>query len=492
MPERFVQVRSMLLSCAVTAIACAAGWINAVARAEPASSAPAGEHTYLGVVACARCHRAPTPEDKEANTGVALTEYTTWSTQDKHKDAYEVLLKPRAQRMQQLLGYDVTKDGRCLSCHAVDCSSSKCDTSFVASRGVSCEACHGPSSDWVDPHWKPGWRGLTAAQKESRGMRDVWNPKEQAKLCCSCHVGDAAQGKFVSHKMYAAGHPPLPSIELAAFMAQMPPHWIPLEDKPQEVRATYKNRLPTAPQSKMVVLGGAVALEANLKLLVEHAKGGADPQRDWPELALYDCYACHHELQMPSWRQARGYDGPPGRPTVRQWPLTASQVAFAKLEPSGSSISAVLEPFRNTLGATPFGDRDELAKAVASAPTTQGMARIAELIDAIAAAQFDAKASRDCLLTISKLGEGNWDFDSARQLAWGFRAIYYDLHPRAENSEIDSILDQLEQQLSLGALKAGQDTSAKSLSIFDSRIGQFDPKAVQKLFSGLRKPLEAF
>jgi hypothetical protein len=30
----------------------------------------------------------------------------------------------------------------------------------------------------------------------------------------------------------------------------------------------------------------------------------------WPELAMAhsDCYACHHDLQSPSWRQARGYE----------------------------------------------------------------------------------------------------------------------------------------------------------------------------------------
>ena len=36
----------------------------------------------------------------------------------------------------------------------------------------------------------------------------------------------------MKHEWYAAGHPPLPSFELASFQAQMPVHWKPLAAKP--------------------------------------------------------------------------------------------------------------------------------------------------------------------------------------------------------------------------------------------------------------------
>jgi hypothetical protein len=39
-------------------------------------------------------------------------------------------------------------------------------------------------------------------------------------------------------------------------------------------------------------------------------------ERAWPEFASLDCYACHHSLREPSWRQARDYSGTPGYPTL--------------------------------------------------------------------------------------------------------------------------------------------------------------------------------
>lgn len=50
----------------------------------------------------------------------------------------------------------------------------------------------------------------------------------------------------------------------------------------------------------------------------------------WPELALYDCQACHHELQIPSWRQKIGSgDLRPGRPSMVHWPRMLSGVSAA-------------------------------------------------------------------------------------------------------------------------------------------------------------------
>ena len=32
-------------------------------------------------------------------------------------------------------------------------------------------------------------------------------------MCLSCHLGNAREGRVVTHEMYAAGHPPLPGFE---------------------------------------------------------------------------------------------------------------------------------------------------------------------------------------------------------------------------------------------------------------------------------------
>ena len=43
------------------------------------------------------------------------------------------------------------------------------------------------------------------------------NPARRAERCTSCHVGSESEGRFVTHEMYAAGHPPLPPVEVMAF-----------------------------------------------------------------------------------------------------------------------------------------------------------------------------------------------------------------------------------------------------------------------------------
>ena len=58
-----------------------------------------------------------------------------------------------------------------------------------------------------------------------------------------------------------------------------------------------------------------------------------DAPKAWSEIALAhsDCFACHHDLRYPGFRQERGfgYHVPgvglkavvPGRPVIRSWPL---------------------------------------------------------------------------------------------------------------------------------------------------------------------------
>ena len=59
-------------------------------------------------------------------------------------------------------------------------------------------------------------------------MTNVRDPVRRTELCLSCHVGDIACGKFVTHDMFAAGDPPLPAFEIETFLEQMPPHWRPV------------------------------------------------------------------------------------------------------------------------------------------------------------------------------------------------------------------------------------------------------------------------
>ena len=71
-------------------------------------------------------------------------------------------------------------------------------------------------------------------------MTDLWDPVTRGKKCVSCHIGnpDPEEEKVVTHAMYAAGHPPLPGIEVATFSDAQPRHWQYLREKKAEVQRT--------------------------------------------------------------------------------------------------------------------------------------------------------------------------------------------------------------------------------------------------------------
>ena len=70
-------------------------------------------------------------------------------------------------------------------------------------------------------------------------MTDLWDSDKRTEVCSSCHIGDAVPEKhrFVTHDMYAAGHPPLPPFETAAFCNMFPRHWQLMNEKTPEMQS---------------------------------------------------------------------------------------------------------------------------------------------------------------------------------------------------------------------------------------------------------------
>src|SRR5262249_39586398 len=154
--------------------------------------------------------------------------------------AFAVLEGSRGRRMSQLLTGDenitdfvLEPEAGCLGCHSMHFPGQEGDL-FSRKDGVSCEGCHGPSSKWIGPHFAAPttWRKKTPEQKYAEGMRDLRNPVVRATLCSSCHIGNAEEGKVVTHAMFAAGHPPLTGFEVATFSKNLPQHWYDLKDVP--------------------------------------------------------------------------------------------------------------------------------------------------------------------------------------------------------------------------------------------------------------------
>ncbi len=303
-----------------------------------------------GIANCVTCHSGA---DKGAATFatrfgsdkfVRLNEGPTWETKDIHSAALTRLDSELGKRMEEVLqkhrpaGYKVSTAAECLVCHAVDKSPSKplpekVAKDFVTSAGgVNCTLCHGLHEKWQAEHYKESdnkkgvieWRTMDPVYKYSKGMNDLRNPVVKAKLCVSCHVGSAAEGKVVTHEIYAAGHPPLPPFEMSAYMEGEPRHWGYPTELPffETVKQDTWKLFHFHPADKEAYLarhyaaGAIAAIQAEAELLLADATRAAK-DGDILDYARFDCYSCHHELRYPSDRQKRGYDGPPGRAPLR-------------------------------------------------------------------------------------------------------------------------------------------------------------------------------
>ena len=319
----------------------------------------------MGADSCALCHTKGNASEVPSELAT-LDEFSIWRNRDKHRLAFDALGSSRAKQMESLLGMkpgEAATNRQCLACHAIDVTADSAAATLpdaasqraAISKGVSCEACHGRASLWIDRHWKKGeWSGLKPPAAEQKydqyGMTNLRDPVRRTELCLSCHLGDIACGKFVTHDMFAAGHPPLPAFEVETFLERMPPHW--------------REAAPLS-RTRSVALEGLVALRASVRLLAdasrlprENGAAGLAPG----DFAIYDCTACHHELRVPSLRQERGYfGGAPGRPPLRDWNIP---LALAAIEPRSSkdrsapppALDAALVRLQSAVGARPFGD----------------------------------------------------------------------------------------------------------------------------------------
>jgi hypothetical protein len=419
---------------------------------------------YYGIDLCTKCHAAEKGKEPAANRIFTsrLTEAHTWLTYDKHKDATVALKNERSRQIAKLMGIkgDLTSEKQCVSCHGVYLDPANTalihEESYGTAEqrertGVSCVACHGPNRKWVSEHASilPAvpWRKRSKTEKiEQFGMYDLFDPAKRATLCFSCHIGDVDKGRVVTHEMYAAGHPPLPGIEIATFSEAMPAHWESMTEKIARARrleAEAKTPKQKAEllngftflekayeikpdqedmeQTRMVAVTSLMAIKSSLELTRRLAE--VDNGARWPEFASFDCYACHHDLKPKSWRQTRGYRNRPGRVEPRPWPLALGQFAFALGDEKSRSLDKTLEGWHTVFQKTPFGDREAVVKNAKDAEKLLG-----DRIKQLQSVKFDRAAARRALDGLAELaGERDYDFDSARQFAWALQTILHEV-----------------------------------------------------------------
>ena len=447
---------------------------------------------FVGVRKCQMCHDRRTqdhesPLDKEFGLTefVKLSELHTWYEKDKHAQAFKVLSNPVGQQIGKALGIDNQADRRCLSCHAI----SHGGGAFAAQElrlGVTCEACHGAASRWFMAHMDPPWRNRSAGEKEQLGMIDMRNLLRRNRQCLSCHVGNWGDEKIVTHEMYAAGHPPLPGVEVETFVSEMPKHWQALNDKSDSIKKLMRFDPLERRRTKSVVLSAVLVLRESMQLL--GARAAATTEGKWPDFALYDCAGCHHNLRPSSWRQQRGYQEVAGRPQVPDWPRALVKLALNHTSNDAIEYQRRLQEFNEKfrklheiINAKVFGDLEKLGDyKTRSGIIGELLQWLDQLVSRIDSSRFDRNATLRLLQRLTVLRESGEpesyaypDHDSARQIAWAIISLVQDLDLSPERAaEIDSVISQIKTNVDVKITGVNDTASGYSPERFAEQLAR--------------------
>ena len=385
----------------------------------------AGQNLFRGTTECLRCHDKPTKNDTAQGvlSRVRLIEAVIWEDKDKHSNSYRNLSSSLGQQIGKLLKADVLNAATgCIQCHTPAIDAAKWENGVVqASEGVGCEACHGPSSNWAEDHDDfELWSRVSPASKKDRGWIDVRSAVARAENCVSCHVGSAADGRVITHAMYAAGHPTLSGFEIESFASKMPRHWHYPYEKPGGAS-------PSFDRTQNLLTASVVAVRMSVELSMADATAPREEDR-WPELARFDCFACHHDLDgddESGQSQFRTAGGVPGRPqlTVGCMPLVAVAAHVAKGGTADKDLAELAKQLQAPFQSSAFGDSADLAER---GPSIVGWCRSVE--QGLAARPLTPAQATAVLHEIAnQAASEDRDFDTARQLFGAWKIVYEEL-----------------------------------------------------------------
>jgi hypothetical protein len=418
----------------------------------PGSPAEPKPLALVGTATCSSrgCHGRLEPSDPGTESASHFS-YTTWCRHDKHADSYRVLSsEPSVQIAERLQIKNASKAVRCLACH----TNPRAATGTTAEAaeewqfGVGCEACHGPAENWLGPHKSDRWQTLSedAKRKEYATNDMIWlhSLETRARVCAGCHVGapaDPTNGlplRDVNHDLIAAGHPRL-LFELGAYQANMPKHWV------------EKGRTPSFEVQTWEV-GQLVSAEAAVALLADRA----DRKSPWPEFAEHDCYACHHGLNNPSWRQSRTDRSGPGLPWMGSWnyallPLILGPADKAQEPVALQNLKKAMRPLNP--------NREEIGKQAAGVLATlkgQAVKREATKFDTSSLLSLRRRLAEHAMHAPSA------EWDEMEQVYLALVAVNHAYHERRQqpadgDEQIDEAIHNLGQKL---AFRTGQNSPA--------------------------------
>jgi hypothetical protein len=164
---------------------------------EKAETKEAPVHQYVGVTKCAMCHKSKARGDQ----------YGQWE-KTKHSQAYAMLATDVAKEAGKKAGLegDPQKSPKCLKCHvtAYGADKSLLGAKYSMEEGVTCEACHGPGSDYM--------KLSIMKNKEEAIANGLVMPTEE--VCVKCHNKESPTfTKFDFKEMYPKIAHPIPKEE---------------------------------------------------------------------------------------------------------------------------------------------------------------------------------------------------------------------------------------------------------------------------------------
>lgn len=431
------------------------------------------------------------------------SEFPIWSSRDPHSRAYSVLRNDLSKQMAELLKLPkpAHESAVCLNCHS-PATSGDSKWSSISGRtpiaGVDCEQCHGPAERWLTEHVRTDWKSRSAEDKQRRGYRDLTDVLTRANVCADCHVG--GPGRDVNHDLIAAGHPRL-FFELSTFHANWPKHW------PDEVDAKRhsfeidiaKRGILTGSvfEARLWAVGQVVTAQRSLELLSQRAELAKETPAKWPELAEWNCFACHHDLQSASWWQSKDQAKRPRSsfgwnawPYAMLEPLASKKPAPIIQLPEGS-FAKLREHF-----ATPFPPAEDIARearavAISLRASAERLNRADSANDALSP---DALAG---LRLVFVKDEGprlvTRDWDSATQLFLSLNALQSAViaargsatteADQEQDRQIQSVLDSMNETLNFQpGLRSPRDFAARPIE----RL-QADLQSLQKLLNSSQR-----
>ncbi|HEX4675256.1 MAG TPA: multiheme c-type cytochrome [Steroidobacteraceae bacterium] len=294
-----------------------------------------GLNKHMGVTSCASsvCHGSVTPSK---TYDVLLNEYVTWSHNDAHAKAFNVLRSSQSRAIAAKLGIgDPASAKECLDCHTDNVPPQQRGEKFSLADGIGCEACHGGSEYWLATHTS---KRATYRDNVTHGMYPTADLRQRTELCLSCHYGTA--DKFATHRMMAAGHPRL-SFEMETFLALQPPHY--------RIDEGYKKRKPTYTSTQNWSYG---QLAAALRVMETLQGPRVNNSGAFPELALFNCYGCHmSSMRRTDWSHRLLESGAePGSVPISDGYLIMAWIITRELDPS--SAPGLLRMSRSLLAAS--------------------------------------------------------------------------------------------------------------------------------------------